>query len=671
MRTQKKKLFLKGLMMILDITLWSCSSSGKLTSQNSKKAGKEQKSHTFVVGKVNDKPVSFRELMIRYNRDGKIDTVNTRPSYEKLARFLNLYLTYRSKLAAAKHAGYFQNPDILSEFRKYEKQYGFQYWFNHRLKNHLLNQLIQRSDSAVHLAHILIRLSPHASPVDTIKTYNRLMKARQEFNEGVPFQELIKEYSTTIKKHPLGGDLGFISAGMVVKPFEDAAYNTPVDNVSMPIRTKYGYHLVYVKGKRKKVPAREVSFIFFQTKGKGLSIKSAMKKANKVYQKLQNGVPWDSLVIKYSEDYRSKLSNGNIGWVHPGQYLPGFTDTVFAISHPHTYTKPFYSGYGVHIVRLDSIRTYRSPQQKNEELKKMLKNLPRYKEHDELIIRKIEKIGHTRVIDNNYWALKKALIQTDTLNLSTIQFQSALLKKTLFQINGIKYKVKDFVKWLQHTVNNPEKFTYRYIYFQKFKKHEAENQLILMSLKMFPEFATNTHTYLNGLVVYKISQDSVWNYAQKDTSALRKLYRAKPQDYYYNTRYRYYGMVSNKISTLKSAVNLIRSGISVDRLKNDIHGYLRINKDVVDNLSTEPYSKLKGLQNGEFSKPFTYHNSHMILYLNKILEPREMTFKEAYSKLVSDYQPIRKKEWEKSLESRYHVKAYPKQLKLALEQSKK
>ena len=651
------------------LILSACSNTKSLPKQSDSQA--DHNNPSPVVGEVNGTKYTYDDLMDYYTQNAStVDTSREFSDYKKLNNFLDLYLNFRAKVLAAHEAGYYSDPKILKEFNQYETEYAYKYWFEHKLKKDFINELIKRAATEVHVAHILIRVSPQASPKDTLKAWNRLMQARKDFHEGVPFSELVKEYSTSRNRHPLGGDLGYFSAGMVVKPFEDVAYNTPIDSISMPFRTRYGYHMIYVKGKRNSMPDRRFSHIFFRTKGKNYSIDSAMKKARVVYKKLQNGVPWDTLVQKYSEDPGSRRRNGDIGWVNHNQYLSSFTDTVFAIPHAHMVIPPFYSGYGVQIVRLDSIRAFKNDSQKRTYFWKRYQKLPRFKDSNKYVLKRIEKAGHAKVNKQNYEKFVRLISKPDSTDLANFMLPKSMQNEPLYSINGKQYLDSDFLSWLQDKMKDKKAFNYHYSFFQTFKKQADEEQLVPVTIKKFPEFAHIAHTYLDGLSIYQITQDSVWNYAQTDTAALRKLYKSNPGKYRYKKRYSYYSIHANNDTTLYKAENLIKKGTAPDSLRGIIKGDLYVSKDEVHELNGMPYSRLKNLQNGQFSKTFSFRNKRTILYLDKILKPRDMTFREAYDKLVSDYQNIRKQEWMNSLHKRYHIKSYPQHLKLAFENNK-
>ena len=649
-----KVIFSSLLTAVLAIS-FACSSSQQTTR-------KFQKNESKIVGSVGDTSISYQKLLDQYKNSNPDKSIKHDTStYRDLSNFLNLYLDYRAKILEAKRAGYYQQKSIKDELNQYAKQYAYTFWMDKKIRQELLDTLIARSQWEVHASHILIALPPQASPEDTLKAWNKLMEARHKFQNGESFSKLINEYSTKRNGRPMGGDLGYIEAGWVIKPFEDVAYNTPVDSVSMPVRSRFGYHLIYVQGRRKHKPERMVSHIFFRTRGKGHSIKEAMDRADSVYQKLQSGVSWNKLV-GLSEDQNSRLQNGKIGWIDRNRLQPTFTDTVYSIKKIHRPYHPFYSGYGVHIVKIDSIRTFKSKKQQEKFWLARLKQLPRYKNNKPYILEHIKDIGHAKIFADNYADMAKILDKQDTLNPSEWSLSPTLLAEPIYQINYHTDKVSDFFDWLKKESNGKQNVLL-YPEFVQFQNAQAEKQLIPLTEQNFPNYKKAIQHYLNGLVVYKITDDSVWNYAQHDTTALHNLFASDSSKYWFPTRYKYYRIAADSDAVLNLALNQIRKGISPDSLGNHFKKLnLIVRKNEVSELDDKPYDHLKGLKPGESTAPFSYQGKRTILYLSKILKPAPMSFDEAYNQLVTDYQPLRQKEWIESLRKRYHIHAYPDRL---------
>ena len=91
----------------------------------------------------------------------------------------------------------------------------------------------------VRASHILVQTEEEA---------NDLLK---KLEEGSDFGELAQEYSLCPSKRD-GGDLRFFGRGMMVKPFEDAAFELEVGQVSAPVETQFGWHLIKLTDKKEE-----------------------------------------------------------------------------------------------------------------------------------------------------------------------------------------------------------------------------------------------------------------------------------------------------------------------------------------------------------------------------------------------------------------------------------
>ena len=82
--------------------------------------------------------------------------------------------------------------------------------------------------------------------VSTIRDAKMIL---EKLNEGVSFTTLAKKYSKCPSKKR-GGDMGYFERGQMAKPFEDAAFSLKKGEMSGPVRTQFGYHIIKVMSKR-------------------------------------------------------------------------------------------------------------------------------------------------------------------------------------------------------------------------------------------------------------------------------------------------------------------------------------------------------------------------------------------------------------------------------------
>ena len=102
----------------------------------------------------------------------------------------------------------------------------------------------------VHARHILIRVPEGASEAEIAQAKKQIEDIKKELENGADFAELAKKYSQDPGSAPNGGDLGFFSRGRMVQEFEDAAFSLEPGQLSDPVRTQFGFHLIKVEEKK-------------------------------------------------------------------------------------------------------------------------------------------------------------------------------------------------------------------------------------------------------------------------------------------------------------------------------------------------------------------------------------------------------------------------------------
>jgi peptidyl-prolyl cis-trans isomerase SurA len=643
------------------ITVFGCGTGSNIVSSDAPRGS----ASSNLVGVVGGVPVQLDELVSQYERNNitgeKADTTRIR----ELGEFLDLYLLYRAKLMEAKEKGLFESEDIIKELRQYELQYAIPYWIENEIQDKLIDEYIFRSKREIDATHILIAVPEGATPSDTLRAYNQLIEARNKFLAGEDFEKLSNEYSTIYDGRSMGGPLGYFSAGWAVKPFEDAAFSLDVGQVSMPFSTQFGYHIVLVKDVRERKTDRFVSHIYFNARGGTQEYGDSLYNvANDLYRQLENGADWVQLVQQYTHDQRSIEFDGQIGWINYGAYDNSFTDPVFAVL-PEQIGKPrppIQTVYGIHIFKVDSVRTYDDPTVERAEALATIRNLPSFRDQRGLVLNRIRQEVKEFVLLDNVKLFHGMNSGKDSLRVADTTIPPDIASRVLYELGGKNFTIGDYHEFIK--VHSPS-MTWSGVndlLFDAFKDKLVEEKLLEITDERYPDYRKTINNYLEGLAVFKLTEDEVWNYSRTDTAALMSMFEANRQEYQFPRRYDVVRMAARTDSLLVAAQSMILSGTSPDSLRSELAG-ISVVRETISDLSNEPFNKLQGLQSGGFTELFDFRNSRNLLYLEKIRDPESMTFEDAFFRLVSEYQPVRETTWNNQLRQKFRIQSYPKNIK--------
>ena len=629
------------IILALSILTLYCSSAPNVLKKNKS---------VSVVGTVGSEIIEFNDLMQGYMSGG----INQDPSAAELKDFLPIYLNYRAKLLAASEAGYFENKTILDEYAMYAKQAAYAYWLDREIKPTIFEQFKSRDNEELKSSHVLISLLPLAPPSDTLAAYNRIMEARELFLSGErTMAELNEEYSSTRNGQLMGGDLPWFSVGVTVGPFEDALYALEEGELSMPVRTQFGYHIIHLEERRERTPARNISHIFISRRGD-------IEKMQDLYEQLEQGTPWMNLVVEFSEDRASVSNEGNIGWVsYSSRYDQAFIDSVMNLDPSLPYSRPIESTYGVHIFRVDSVQTFKNEAAKDEFLTQELDKSSNFERSNEFVLNWLSEQYKLRVNTKLITNLTNSFTSADSLPVTQVlDVADGLSSDTLFAFQGGTATATDFYDYLMETHSNKALNQVQSSWFSDYQEYFLDSELANFTLNVFPEFSEQTDSYHRGLVVYQINEDSVWSSVTIDSTLLIDRYLNNNTDYQFDTRY-YYHLVSARYdSTLKKAEEFIVQGGHPDSLRaNDFP--VAVMSDSTGIFQGEPFTRLAEMEVGNISEYFTYNNRKAFFVLNDVLPARKMTFDEAFNRLLSDYQPIREENWLQRLRNKYQIQSYP------------
>ena len=261
---------------------------------------------------INNKAITDGEFLRIYQKNNNTGNVIDKKSIEE---YLDLFINFKLKVAEAESLGMDTLPKFIKELGGYKAQLEKPYFTDKNVDERLVKEAFERQQYDIRASHILIMVAKDATPADTLAAYKKIALIRKQVVDGKKnFETLAKQKSEDPSAKQNGGDLGFFTVFQMVYPFENAAYNTKVGDVSEIVRTRYGYHILNVVDKRKAQGEVQVAHIMIALpKGAdSVKVKAAQKKINMIYSKLEKGEKFNGLAQLYSDDKGSAKKGGKL-----------------------------------------------------------------------------------------------------------------------------------------------------------------------------------------------------------------------------------------------------------------------------------------------------------------------------------------------------------------------
>ena len=317
-----------------------------------------------VIMTINDKPVYKSEFENVYKKNSGKEVNKEQKSVKE---YVDLFSTFKMKVFEAEANGLDTNSSFKTELAGYRKQLAAPYLTDKNVNEALIQEAYDRMKTEVKASHILIRVAEDALPKDTIEAYTRLMIIRDAVMGKNPTPAKIAEYEALLKKSSSaltksstkqdtinyntklnavksisvalnaggdkfaaaakktsedpsavdnGGDLGYFTSLQMVYPFETAAYKANLGDVTMPVRTRFGYHIIKVADKRPSQGEILTAHIMVKfSKDMGEKEKANLKtKIDEIYAKLKAGEKFEDLARQFSDDKPSAEKGGQLQW---------------------------------------------------------------------------------------------------------------------------------------------------------------------------------------------------------------------------------------------------------------------------------------------------------------------------------------------------------------------
>ncbi|MBO7444877.1 MAG: peptidylprolyl isomerase [Bacteroidales bacterium] len=488
---------------------------------------------------IGNETITVQDFVKAYQKNNMLSEATE----NDLREYRELFINYRLKVQEAEAMKLDTAANFIAELGSYETQSAQPYLVDNQVSDELIEEAFERSKSQVRASHILIRCNPSASPKDTLAAYHKILGIRDQIMNGLNFNEAAALYSEDESAreyvnpqnhtHHYGnrGELGYFSIFEMIYPFESAAFNTPVGSVSMPFRTQFGYHIVYVQDRIPAIGKIWLSQIFIadSTALSGNVKPEVLERMNEIQAAYNQGVPFDTLAKLYSDDKATKDKGGRMEPFTPSR-RPGNYVAAAIHARPGQMTAAVPTTLGWHYLRCDSISRATVNEESRYMLKQRIARDSRSQKSKEALVERLKK-EYKYNESGKAKAFKFFAKNVDENTFQSTQDISSLKGieklKPIFTFADQQVSVQDFAKYVSRfqgvKLTGPVTDFLNQLY-----PNFVSEQILTYERKhlqeKYPEFRDLVKEFHDGILLYEINTQKVWGAAIQDSVGLEKFY---------------------------------------------------------------------------------------------------------------------------------------------------
>lgn len=590
--------------------------------------------------------------------------------------YLDLFVNFRMKVMEAEALQLDTSAKFKRELAGYRKQLAKPFMSSDDISDELLQEAYQRKLKDIRASHILIRCDKHALPSDTLKAYNKAIDIRKKALKGEDFGDLAVRYSDdpsakdtkataeTPARKGNHGDLGYFTVFDMVYPFETGAYNTKEGEISMPVRTDFGYHLIKVQSVTDAMGTIQAAHIFLQLPFDASAEDEAAtkQKADNIYKELmdQEGKNWNAAVTQYTDDRGTVSRGGALSNFTVSRIVPEFIEVCKSLEI-NEIAKPVRTMYGYHIIKLLNKTGVGSFEKESKSLSERIEKDMRSKKSEEVVLKQIRKEYNFKANDKNIEAFM-ATVDSTILNAAYVPAPNADMDAILFTIDGQAYKVKDFVTYIDKKQTRQKYVTPATYAYQLYEAYSNETMMDYADAHLeekYPEFKTMVEEYRDGILLFDLMDREVWTKAVKDTTGLKEFHERNADKYMWDDRVLATIITVARAESLPKVKALLEAGTPLDSLRTAISrdsiNYAYVRKGFFqkgDNQFVDQTEWKAGVIN---EIPSTVDQSTVIVCIREVRQPEQKTLREAKGLVTSDYQMELEEQWMEALHKKYPV----------------
>lgn len=599
--------------------------------------------------KIDAKEYKVEAFINSFQKNAEIVSASSESIEDHLERFVNFHL----KLRSAYEKQMDTLPTFKKEFKSYYKQIADSYISNGEVTEAMVKETYDRTKTEVRAIHILLNLPKHEE--DTTEVYQKALMIKTRIDSGEDFESLAKQYSEDPSVQMNAGDMNWFNTFRMVYEFEDATYKLEVDEVSEPVRTDFGYHIIKKTGERPSKGKLETAHIMLFP---GDSLQDPELRIQKIYKRLQDGEDFHELAKQYSQDPNTAKDGGyvpafSLGGLNSKEY----ENKTYNLENEGDFSEPFKTQFGWHIVKLIKTTPLEAYDEVKEDYKKKLKSSSR----SNLLVTKIKE---------NLEKLYKVEIDDDAksyfLNLIDSMFAKGKWKyepsedstsNYIIQVEENKVDYNAFGEYLEKQQRSFSKLPDHKIVVDKAIDDLVYSELLKHHKTKLPEidfeFAERVEEFKNGILIFDYMRDNVWEPVSEDTISQKNYYEVNKSDFRIPQKVNGKLYTSKSKKSLKTLASELKSRNNKDTLALVLPENIIVEDVELEAASSKLPKKFKSKEG--LSKVYKHSGQFLMIDVLEIEEPKIPEFEKVSGKIISILQEKRERKLISELRDQYDV----------------
>ncbi len=608
---------------------------------------------------INKVPVHLSEFEYLYNKN---NSQQLQP--QTLDEYVDMFVNYKLKVAAAVAAGMDTTASFRNEFDGYATELAQSRMVDSTVYDSLLHEAYDHVRELRYVSHIM--LPPADGETSGEVAMARADSVRNAILSGATTFEDAAAASIDRASATRGGRMGWVLPGRYPWPFEKASYDTPLGGISPVINSGFGLHIIRVDEIKPNPGEVEAEHILKLTHGKTPEEAAHARVAiDSLYNVVtQSGVDFEDVARRESEDPGSAKQGGKLGWYSSGMMVAPFDSASFAMQVGEI-SRPVTTAYGYHIIHKTGARPVASFEDMRQSLEQQINGdergqLPAQRRLDALV-----KQYKGQVLDNGMAKVRRLIEDCGGYDSTAI----ATLKAStipVYTVSGKKYAVASVMTNMPVTasgdVDNAMKMLQNAAIRSMRDKVAETYRKDLVNID--PDYRNIYNEYRDGILLYNISNQEVWERAAKDTTGLEKYFAEHRADYTWKApKFKGYVIfstndsVQTEVKAFTDSLDNAGSDFTREELVKMIDKRFGRDAKVERVLAAKGDNAITDYLAFDGPKP---ENQKMrwqsyYAYRGRVIDQPEDAF-DVRGQVTTDYQAVLEKEWVKKLHERFPVK---------------